>query len=264
MMKIKLPFILLCFSVSMSFSQITSRVMIQGKISTPIGDDVEGIVIYNRNTDKGTVTNEKGGFKISAGIGDRVEVVAMQYQNFVVLVDKGVLESRRLSIFLNESVNQLDEVIVTPYDLLGNVVVDVKKIGGNTGAIKQVAQETSTRINDADYDFVPDNLTPIENKVFLEDRMINGLNFVNLFKFIYDNKIIIKKKDISTDMDVKIREVYNDDFFKDYLALQIDQISEFIFFAEDNGLDNSYFEEGKELDLLQFLVYQSKLYKEQQ
>ena len=40
----------------------------------------------------------------------------------------------------------------------------------------------------------------------------------------------------------------------------IDQINDFIFFAEENGLNAKYFESGKELDLLQFLAYQSKLY----
>ncbi len=263
-MKIKLSLVFICFFTTLSFAQITSRIIIEGKISAPIGDDVEGVVVYNRSTNKGTITNKDGVFRISAGVNDRIEVVAMQYQHFVVLIDKGVVDSKRLNIFLNESVNQLEEVVVTPYDLLGNVAVDVKKIGYSQSGIAEVAKQTSVKINDTDYDFRPDELTVPENKVFLEDRMINGLNFVNLFKLVYDQTEKSKKKKQSIDIDVKVRNMYNDQFFKDYLALDMDQINDFIFFAEDNGLNNTYFETGKELDLLQFLVYQSKLYKQRQ
>jgi len=180
------------------------------------------------------------------------------------LIDKGVVDSKRLNVFLNESINQLEEVIVTPYDLLGNVSVDVKKIGFSESGIGEVSKETSTRINDTDYDFRPDEVSTLENKVFLEDRMINGLNFVNLFKLVYNNKENSKNKKKPKDIDVKMRDMYNDDFFRNFLALEMDQINDFIFFAEDNGLDNAYFEIGKELDLLQFLVYQSKLYRQRQ
>ncbi|MEB3346751.1 hypothetical protein U6A24_14835 [Aquimarina gracilis] len=263
-MKIFFSTLLICFGLTISTAQITSRVMIDGKISAPIGDDVEGVVVFNRSTNKGTITNKEGLFKISVGINDRIEIVAMQYQHFIVLIDKGVMDSKRLNVFLNESVNQLEEVVVTPYDLNGNVTVDVKKIGFSKSGIGTVSKETSVRINDTDYDFRPDSLTALENKVFLEDRMINGLNFVNLFKLVYNNKEKKKKKEKGKDIDVKVRDMYNDDFFKDYLALEIHQINDFLFFAEDNGLDNKYFETGKELDLLQFLVYQSKLYRQRQ
>ncbi|WP_282090212.1 hypothetical protein [Aquimarina algiphila] len=264
-MKIKLSIFFVCFIISVSKAQITtSRVMIEGKISAPIGDDVEGVVIYNRSSNKGTISTKNGEFKINVGINDRIEVVAMQYQHFVILVDKGVVDNRKLNVFLNESVNQLEEVVVTPYDLLGNVSVDVKKIGFTKSGIGKVADETSSRINDIDYDFTQDQQSTLENKVFLEDGMINGLNFVNLFKLVYNNKEKSKKKKLPSDIDVKVRDMYNDEFFKDFLALEMDQINDFIFFAEDNGLSNRYFESGKELDLLQFLVYQSKIYRERQ
>ncbi|MHA7059943.1 peptidase associated/transthyretin-like domain-containing protein [Aquimarina sp. M1] len=262
-MKIKLSFLFICFIISFSFAQITSRVMIDGRISAPIGDDVEGVVVYNLTTKKGTITDNKGTFRISVGINDKLEVIAMQYQKFIVLIDKGVLDNKRLNIFLNESVNLLEEVIVTPYDLLGNVSIDVKKIDVSKSGIDEVARLTSDRINDTDYDWTPDELSELENKVFLEDRMIYGLNFVNLFKVVFQNKDVSKSK-TPTDIDVKVRKMYNDEFFKTNLALDMDQINDFIFFAEENGLNKSYLEEGNELNLIEFLVIQSKAYKKRQ
>ncbi|WP_062053047.1 carboxypeptidase-like regulatory domain-containing protein [Aquimarina longa] len=259
-MKTKIAVLFLFLVFNIAAGQITSRIILNGKINVPIGDDVEGIVVYNRSTNKGTITDKTGNFKISAGINDRVEVVAMQYQHFVILIDKGILRNRRLHVFLNESINQLDEVVVTPYDLLGNVRVDVKKIGYRENGIGDVAEETSSIINDADYNFRPDELSIIKSNAFEENRIINGLNFVNLFKLVYDTKDDTKKKNHPADIDVRVRDMYNDQFFKDYLALEINQINDFIFFAEDNGLNYDYFKPGKELDLLQFLAYQSKLY----
>jgi len=55
-MKVKLSILFVCLVVTQSIAQITSRVMIEGKISAPIGDDVEGVVIYNRSSNKGTIT----------------------------------------------------------------------------------------------------------------------------------------------------------------------------------------------------------------
>jgi len=260
-MKMKLSFFLMCFAVGFSFAQITSRVMIDGRISAPLGDDVEGVVVYNLTTKKGTITDQGGDFRISVGVNDKIEVIAMQYQKFVVMVNKGVLDNRRLNIFLNESVNLLEEVIVTPYDLLGNVSIDVKKINISESGIEEVATLTSERINDTDYEWTADELSELENKVFLEDRMIYGLNFVNLFKVVFQDEERAENKE-STDIDDKVRKMYNDEFFKTNLALEMDQINDFIFFAEDNGLNTSYLEDGNELNLIEFLVSQSKVYKE--
>ncbi len=260
-MKVKVSLFFMCFIVGVSFSQITSRVMVDGTISAPIGDDVEGIVVYNRSTGKGTITDTNGNFRISIGMSDRIEVVAMQYQKFAVLVDKGVISNRRLNVFLNESVNLLEEVVVTPYDISGNVSVDVKKINVSTGKIGEVSRLTASRINDTDYNWKPDSLSYLENNVFLEDRMIYGLNFANLFKAVFENKSTSNSK-IPLDIDVQVRKMYNDQFFKDNLALELDEINEFIYFAEDNGLDKTYLEDGSELNLIQFLISQSKLYKE--
>ncbi|WP_343914407.1 carboxypeptidase-like regulatory domain-containing protein [Aquimarina litoralis] len=259
-MKKKLSLLFILLIVNSSIAQITSRVMIDGRISAPIGDDVEGVVVYNLTSKKGTITDKDGNFKISAGINDKLEVIAMQYQKFVVWINKGVLDNRRLNIFLNESVNLLEEVIVKPYDLLGNVSLDLKKIDVTESGVDEVAQLTSSRINDTDFDWTPDELSELDNKVFLEDRMIYGLNFVNLFKEVFQNKV---KKDskVADDIDVQVRKIYDNEFFKTNLALEMDQINDFIFFAEENGLNTNYLEEGNELNLIEFLVSQSKMYK---
>ncbi|WP_148783540.1 carboxypeptidase-like regulatory domain-containing protein [Aquimarina intermedia] len=243
-------------------AQIDTRSLISGEINVPIGDNSEGITIYNRTTNKGTITNENGEFQISAGINDRIDVIAMQYQKFTVIVDKGIVARKTLKIVLHEAVNQLDEVVVSPYDLAGNVDVDVKRIPVNEGNIAEVANETSGRINDSDYNFTPDQLTTPENDVMLQNRMKNGLNFVNLFKLVVgDQNEDEQKSTFATEN--RLRNLYNDEFFKQEFDLELNEINDFIAFAKENGLDDSYLKEGKELDLIEFLRTQRLQYNVQ-
>ena len=209
-MKIKISIFFICCAIGVSFSQITSRVMINGTISAPLGDDVEGIVIYNKNTGKGTITDPKGNFKISIGVNDRIEVVGVQYQKITVLVDKDIISNRKLHVFLNESINLLEEVVVTPYDITGDVSADIQRITVSTGKIGEISGLTASAINDIDYDWKPDSLSYVKNNAFLEDRMINGLNFVNLFKAIFENKANKNNSKKPVDIDVRIRNMYND------------------------------------------------------
>ncbi len=260
-MKKVFTMILFSFTMVVLNAQITSRITIEGKINASINDNVEGIVVLNKNTDKGTVTNEKGEFKINAGIDDIVEVISVQYERFVVLIDQGVIENRRMAIFLNESVNELEEVVVRPYDLLGNIRVDAKKIKV-TPLIKPDLNENLIGI-----DKWKEGANPTMRNIALDKEMlVNGLNFVNLFKLVIKSKN--KKKDKNAipkdDVDTKIREMYNDQFFKENLKIDIENINEFIFYAEEKGLNASYFKEGKELELLEFLVIQSENYKKNQ
>lgn len=66
-----------------------------------------------------------------------------------------------------------------------------------------------------------------------------------------------------SDVDLKVRAMYNDEFFQQNLGIELQNINEFIYFADDNGLEEEMLKTGNELDLVQFLVEQSKRYKKQ-
>ena len=124
----KLLFAILLISSLASFSQEITRVKIDGKISASKGEDVEGINIYNKTSQKGTITSETGEFELMVGENDRVFISAIQSQRFTVIIDEGIMDSRTMFIYLNPVVNQLDEVIIRPFDLSGNIVADVKRV----------------------------------------------------------------------------------------------------------------------------------------
>ena len=235
--------------------------MIRGKITVPLHHKMEGIVLHNTSINQGTISDFEGKFSLKVGLNDRIEVVAIQNQSFVVLIDQNVINSKRLNIFLNESINQLEEVVVSPNQLLGNIVEDITSINVDLGGLRQLVNETMVIINDFDYHFLPDELSPLKNTAFLEDNMINGLNFVNLFKVIYADKFDNNEFENINNIDYQLRSTFDNQFFKDYMDLEPEQVNNFIIHAETNGLNNSYFKKGKELDLIQLLVSNRENFK---
>lgn len=256
---ILLPVFLLSIATS---AQIDIRTLIKGKINVSADASAEDINVYNSNTTKGTVTNEYGEFYISVDEGDQLVFSGIQYQDFNVIIDENVIKTGKLNITINESVTELDEVTVRPYDLSGNVEVDVTKIKTVDANFPQ--QSSIEMANTKDYEFRSDSHSKVENDAIDKSYLTNGLNFVNIFREIFKSN---KKEDnevVRDDIDVQIRKVYNDDFFRKNLDIDRDNINEFIYYAEENGLQDNMLQQGNELALIEFLIDKSKAYKMQQ
>ncbi len=126
-MKINL-LLVLCLTASLfSFSQDIKRVEISGKIVVN-SEDLENVTIFNTSSNRGTLTDENGKFKIEVALFDILEVRALQFQDFTVTIDKNIIASKKATIFLVEQVNKLNEVVILPYDLTGNLLLDMESV----------------------------------------------------------------------------------------------------------------------------------------
>lgn len=262
MKKIILLFTVLLLSSHIS-AQEKNRVKVNGIINMPEENESRGISVFNVNTNSGTVTNEAGQFVISVGVNDSVMISAVQFQEFTVVINEGVMESARLNINVAEVVNELPEVIVSPYDLTGNVNVDIARLNvvETPDTLNSMNVQSMYFEADAEPDFQspPRNIAIDMNYLGME----NGLNFANLFKqlLITSRREQVRRPENPAAADV--RELYSDEFFRKNLDLELEDINEFIYFADENGLDERMLKEGNELDLIQFLVDQSKKFKRQ-
>ncbi|HET8810200.1 MAG TPA: carboxypeptidase-like regulatory domain-containing protein [Flavobacteriaceae bacterium] len=254
----QLLLLFLLFTPIFSFAQ--NRVEIEGKINVPLNAEASGIAVYNLNSRQGTVTDDYGAFSIAAKLNDSLSISSVQYEPFVVIIDQGVIDTKTLTIAVREAVTQLDEVIVRPYDLSGNVSVDIEKVATSSNPLKMGSRQIVT--TDPSYGY--DEATPLERT--MDDPFLrNGIQFVNIFKAIFKNDDR-NKKNVSrqhVDMDVQIRKMYNDDFFQEYIDIEKEEINEFIFYAERNGLSNELLQKGNELDLIEFLIAQGKAFKKE-
>lgn len=255
-------------AIILGFSSLAQeRVKVRGDLVFPEGETSEGVAVFNLNSGAGTITRKDGVFSLSVTVGDSIRITPEEYQEFIVLVNKEVIKSRKMNIHLNQVVNFLPEVVVTPFGLSGNVTVDVAKM-----PVAELPKDFSASENSEI--FISENpeadyySRPVNTALASENRLINGLNFVNIFKELL---ISGKKEEIKDpysgaaikDVDQKVRTMYNDEFFQQNLGIELQNINEFIYFADDNGLEEEMLKTGNELDLIQFLVEQSKRYKKQ-
>lgn len=255
-MKTILSILLLFVSVNL-YSQ--ERVPINGKITPPVGESAEGISVINRTAKTATISNESGMFRIRAAVGDTLHFSAIQFQNFSVIIDKGVVDNRQLNVFISEAVTELPEVVVTPYDLSGNVEVDVKLI---PVAETDLPTKTAAEISDYEYTFRPDSLVSPANAAMREAMIYNSANFANIFRNIFNSRKVTTDIGGEEDLQEQILQLHDDEFFREQLNIKQENIREFILFAEDNGLHPSMLRPENEMALIEFLVAQSQKYKQ--
>ena len=264
MKKLLLLFYVVFLSLN-AWSQTTERIVVKGKIVVS-SNDIEGITVYNSSSNLGTITNEKGEFAIKVMLNDRVEFGALQFRDFTIIIDEKIIASKKMTVFLVEKINKLDEVVILPYDLSGNLQVDVegvKTFNADLNAIYFGIKHSSA------YEFPDDQRSKAENPVMHSQgqTMVNGANVGNilglLLKPIFKSKPSSKKQDnefVETRPFNTLTQEYSSQFLFDNFSIPISKTDSFIRFVEANGIDYGLLESGKELEFLEFITQKSKLF----
>lgn len=249
------------------FSQQIERVKVEGVVTAPIGEDLEGISVYNVSSQKGTVTNENGEFSLDMGLNDRVLFSALQFQKFTVIVDEGIVNTRQMKVYVNPAITTLDEIIVRPHDLTGNIRVDVSRI-------KTVDLDSGFNISweemEFDFEFADDKSSSVEN-VAKREVPTAGLNVLGLVSLL--GETLFRKRDTTVQKlsplekaqlaDASYTAIYQrfaNDYFTDVLQIPKDRIENFLYFVTENGFKPDLVQENNELKLMDFLEKQSKIY----
>lgn len=268
-MEKKLLLLLVLIAAPVLFAQDIDRTKVSGKVHVPKGEDAEGISVYNISSQYGTITNADGTFDLAVAKNDRVQITALQYQSFTVIVDKGIVDRKKMNIFLNPSVNQLEEVVVRPYDLSGNINVDVKKI-----PTYNVTKDWDLSYENLEYGytFVPDDKTAVPGNAAEEalhgNALKNGANILALLGgvgqllFPKGKKItLVEKQETQSAISNNLQEQYSREFIKDNFGIPDEKAVDFLFFAQENGLDQNLLKPQNEMQLMEFLFKKSKEYK---
>jgi len=109
------------------YSARSQTAEILGKVES--SNNLENIHVINKTSQKFTITNTRGEFKISAKINDTLVVSSIQNKLVTLVIDIEHVLSKRITITLEEQVNELDEVVVGKI-LTGDLLKDVKNIEG--------------------------------------------------------------------------------------------------------------------------------------
>ena len=262
--------LILLFLPFFIIAQQIERTEVNGKITAPQGEDVEGINIYNVSSQKGTVTDKKGLFTIEVAENDRVQVTSIQYQSFTIIVDEGVITSKNMAVYLNPAVNQLAEVIVRPYDLTGNIRVDV-------GKIKTVDLDTEWALDykawEFEYGFVDDGQTAIRGnkaeEAYYNGQQRTGANVIGgvalLARLIFgkSEKKAPKTQEEKLALATNLSQRFSPKYIESFFGIPETKAADFINFLEDGGINTSLLKPENELALLEFMFQRAAAYKKQ-
>ncbi len=261
-MKLLLSILLLGSSLLVA-SQDIKREDIVGKIIVE-GSDIEGITIYNTSSKKGTVTDEKGKFILAVALNDLLEIRALEYESIDVIVNKAILESKKMRVYLIEKMNILDEVVVPNKELTGNLVTDSNNLtsfnpkldafyfGVSYAEIYSLNDDTQSQIKHLD-------------KNEQGKSMVNGLNVVNivdqllipLFRSEVKNKKAAGVPEVPAE---NIKYYLGSDYLIENFNIPEHRVEEFIRYVEDDTFDFDLLNYGHEIELLELLNRKSKIF----
>ncbi|SDB53756.1 CarboxypepD_reg-like domain-containing protein [Flavobacteriaceae bacterium MAR_2010_188] len=246
--------IVLLLTTTFLFAQQTNRVEITGKVVVE-SNDIEGITVFNSSSNNGTITNENGEFVISAQLNDKIEFAAIQFKDFDIVVDETVINTKQMTVYLVEQVNKLDEVLILPYKLTGNLDTDVASVRTFNPDIDAIYFGIN---HSSDYEFSEDNRSAVENEAMhsqSDPAFRNGLNIKNIGVLLISSILSSSndKKDNNQVEESALKRKYNIDFISTNFDIPRNQVDEFIAYVEANGLNDELMKDEQEIELLQFL-----------
>ena len=197
--------------------------------------------VVNNTAQLNTITDAEGGFEIPVALGDEVIFSSVQYLIRTVEITPEILKKNRLIITVNEKINALEEVVVTPENM--EKFLDLKE------------EEFES------YDYNKDKSTKLENTIVTQGQLRNGLNIINIAKLIakavsnksQEEKQKLKPSEILT-------YVFSDEFFVNDLALKNDQVTGFLEHIDKNLPSQQLLKTGQQFQLIDYLISESQKY----
>ena len=235
-MKFKLLIFFLTFQV-LAFSQ--ERISIKGRLIYR-NINVAAANVVNITAQINTITDGEGAFEIPVKTGDEVVFSSVQYMIRTVEITPEIIQKNRLIITVNEKINALDEVVITPDD--AEKFLDLKE----------------EEFKGFDYD--RDKSTRLENTIVRQGQLKNGLNLINVAKLIakvVSNKTEEEKRNLKPSE--VLSYVFDTSFFKSDLELRDDQIVGFLEHIDDNLPSQKLLNQSQQFQLIDYLITQLSL-----
>lgn len=235
----KLLLLLTFFALVNGFSQETDRRPLLGSVIY-MNVAVPNENVINATAERATITNEKGEFKINVKVGDQLVFTAVNYNIKVVTITEEILENNRLVVEVNEKVTELDEVVITPDQ-----------------------QERFLKVKNEEFkefEYEVDRSTEVENIALSrqEKGLQDGLNFVNIFKAIFNSQKETEETGPKLLVSDVLRQVYDDQFFVMDLKIPQDKIDAFLIYCDTRMPAQSLLRKENEFQLIDALVNNSK------
>ena len=240
------------------FGQAQERKDLEGRVFSNDGD-VAGTHILNITTQKGTITKANGFFSIPVHLNDTLVISAVQYKRKTIPVNLAVLERIFLNVFLEEGEIKLDEVLVMPYNLTGDLYKDLDslKIGPPINA-------SSLGLPNADVK----PPTPSERKLYAArtwDLKLVSVKLDPLINYFSGRTKMLKKQVAREAAQIKVqntRNLYVDSLFTQGLGIPKNNINDFMFFCEVDSTFQAIVDSQDLFGIWEFMRKKSLVYRD--
>ncbi|PHN93205.1 hypothetical protein CSC80_12715 [Maribacter sp. 6B07] len=235
------------------FSQLGETKKLEGRVYSDDGD-VAATHVLNLTSQRATITDENGFFTVAVQLLDTLEFSAIQYKKKIVVVNTAILESKFISVGLEEALTELDEVTVTPYNLSGNLLKDLPTL-----ELDPIVTASTLGLPNA-YVKIPTKAerelsAATANPIMSFDPLINAITGRTkmLKKRVERNKLY--------DRTERVRKFYEDSVYQEQLLIPIDKIDDFLYYCEVDPRFQQIVDNHNEMEIWEYLRQKSILYR---
>ncbi len=199
---------------------------------------IESAHVINKTSNKGSITNQLGQFKISAKAGDTLIVSDIQYQGVILVLSKRQIQEGILDIELEVLTNELEEVVLRQY---GNMAKEL----GLPNAGKKPLNKVERNLN-----AYSQKSTPM---VILQALLFKPGGIDDIYNIVSGNRKRDRKLKQLMDEDFRqeqnnsigaqIRAYLQDDFFIKEVKIPEELIDPYISYCMSKGLPRLYREQ---------------------
>lgn len=216
-------------------------------------DEVEGIHIINKTANRFTISNDQGEFIIPARLNDTILFSGISYHPKEIVISKLLIASKQMTVYLEELVNALDEVVVGKV-LSGDLKSDLlnsdlkRKINfydlGIPGYAGKPKTQSERRVYEATTGdgFIP--LNPIINGITGRTKRLKML-------------VRLEKSDDCLD---KMKSDFADDLFSNH-DLDEDRKAEYFYYCQDDPQFDHLCNAKNDMETFEFLVAKLETFK---
>ena len=235
-------------------SQSIGEYDLEGRVYSDDGD-VAATHVLNTTKNRAAITDINGYFKITVALNDTIVFSAVQYKRKEIVVTRSVLESKFINVPLENVLNELDEVVVMPYNLTGDMSRDADRL--DTG---QIITAASLGLPNA---YVKP-LTKAERQLYAAtanpymsfDPLINAITGRTK-----DLKNQVKREKAYARTE-RVKQFYQDSLIVADLKIPLEKIDDFMYFCEIDSSFQTTVDSHDKLRIWDFMVHKSAIYRE--
>ncbi|MFS4494790.1 carboxypeptidase-like regulatory domain-containing protein [Maribacter sp. 2308TA10-17] len=243
----------LLISASLGAQSLFSK-KLEGRVYSKDGD-VSATTVQNISTDRATITDFDGFFQITANLNDTLVFSAVQFKKQEIVVSREILQQRTFNVYLEDALTELDEVVVTPYNLTGDITKDID-------IIKTDPVVTSSTLELPNAYVLP--ITKAERELF-EATSGSGLIPLNpILNGISGRTKMLKKRIARNKLysrTERVKEFYPDSLFRTDLKIPETKIDDLLYFCEVDQEFQKVVDTHDRLKIWEFIRKKSLVYR---